>query len=56
MSVDVEGVPSEIKVKECPDALRECALMAAWTWRFHPYRIDGTAQPSTCVLKIQFEE
>jgi hypothetical protein len=53
--IDAEGVPTDVKVEECPDALVASTARAAWQWRFYPYSENGVATPSQFVLSIEYD-
>lgn len=54
MSIDTQGVPTEVQVASGHPALQAEAMRAARLWRFAPALVNGHAAPATFQLTIIF--
>lgn len=54
MTVDDQGLPTEVKVLEGPLVLQEVAMRAARQWRFEPARMEGRPVPASFRLTLNF--
>lgn len=54
MTIDEQGLPSDVQAVSGVEALQAPALRAARQWRFEPARQNGQAVPATFLLTLNF--
>lgn len=54
MTIDTQGVPTDVRVVQGHPVFHEEAVRAARQWRFEPAHVDGQAVPATFQLTLNF--
>lgn len=55
-NIDLEGVPTEVRAEDCPEAFVQLSVDALSQWRFRPGQVQGEDAPSEYVVRFEFRQ
>ena len=55
VSIDEQGVPTQVRVKSGDATLAQAAVDAVRQWRWRPLKLNGTAVPVETVVSVNFK-